>query len=168
MRLWTMLIATLAWDVPVAAAPQQKPEFTAVALALALQEKGTVALHEVEFDDGKATIKVESARTLASIGELLQSDPMLKVEIQVHTDNAGTPAVNLRLSRNRATAREDVPRRPPWHYSPSASRPAASAIPARWRAMPPRKAAHETAASSSSRSDGEVRLESDGRSTHPG
>lgn len=103
MRLWTMLIATLAWDVPVAAAPQQKPEFTAVALALALQEKGTVALHEVEFDDGKATIKVESARTLASIGELLQSDPMLKVEIQVHTDNAGTPAVNLRLSRNRAT-----------------------------------------------------------------
>ncbi len=104
MRLWTMLIATLALAVPVAAAPQQKPEFTAVALALALQEKGTVALHEVQFDDAKATIKVESARTLASIGELLQGDPTLKVEIRVHTDNAGAPAVNLRLSRSRAAA----------------------------------------------------------------
>jgi outer membrane protein OmpA-like peptidoglycan-associated protein len=104
--LWTVLIATLAlaWAVPIAAEPQQKPELTAVALALALQDKGTVALHEVRFDEGKTTIKVESARTLASIGELLQSDPTLKVEIQVHTDNTGTPAVNLRLSRSRAAA----------------------------------------------------------------
>ena len=62
MRLWTMLIATLALAVPVAAAPQQKPEFTAVALALALQEKGTVALHEVQFDDAKATIPQREQR----------------------------------------------------------------------------------------------------------
>ena len=105
MRVWTVLTTALALlAVPMGAEPQPKPEYTAVALAVAIQEKGTVALHEVRFDDGTATIKMESARTLASVGELLQSDPTLKVEIQVHTDNTGTPAVNLRLSRSRAAA----------------------------------------------------------------
>ncbi len=105
MRVWTANVAFLALMMaPAAMVLQQRAEFTAVALAVALQDKGTVSVHQILFDTGTATIKPESAPTLASIGELLQSDAMLKVEIQGHTDNVGTPAVNLRLSRDRAAA----------------------------------------------------------------
>ena len=103
MRVWAAIVA-LMMAVPGLAWTQQKAEFTAVALALALQEKGTVAVHQILFDAGKATIMPESGVTLASIGELLQSDVTLNVEIRGHTDNLGAPSVNLRLSRDRAAA----------------------------------------------------------------
>ena len=43
------------------AAMQQDVEFTAGDLADALKTKGSVALHNILFDTGKATIKPESA-----------------------------------------------------------------------------------------------------------
>ena len=83
---------------------EQKVEFTAMELAKALNDTGSVALHNILFDTGKATLKAESAAALAPVGELLKSDPALKVEIQGHTDNVGQAAANLRLSQDRATA----------------------------------------------------------------
>lgn len=83
---------------------EQKVEFSAMDLAKTLDAKGSVALHGILFDTGKATIKPESAAAIAPIGELLKSTPALKLEIQGHTDNAGTPGVNLRLSQERAAA----------------------------------------------------------------
>jgi len=86
------------------AAMQQDVEFTAGQLADALKTKGSIALHNILFDTGKATIKPESAAALAVIGDLLKSDASLKLEIQGHTDNVGAAAANLKLSQDRAAA----------------------------------------------------------------
>ena len=86
------------------AAMEQKVEFSAMELASALNATGSVALHNVLFDTGKATLKPESAAALAPVGELLKSDPALRLEIQGHTDNVGQPAANLKLSQDRAAA----------------------------------------------------------------
>jgi OmpA-OmpF porin, OOP family len=86
------------------AAMEQKVEFTAAELARALGETGSVALHNVLFDTGKATLKPESTTTLAAVGELLESDSALRLEIQGHTDNVGAAAANLKLSQDRAAA----------------------------------------------------------------
>ena len=86
------------------AAMEQKVEFTAMELAKALEDKGSVSLHNILFDTGKATLKPESAEALAPLGELLKSDAALKLEIQGHTDNVGQPAANLKLSQDRAAA----------------------------------------------------------------
>jgi outer membrane protein OmpA-like peptidoglycan-associated protein len=86
------------------AAMEQKVEFSAMELANALRDSGKVALHNILFDTGKATIKPESATALAPVGELLRNDASLKLEIQGHTDNIGAPAANLKLSQDRAAA----------------------------------------------------------------
>ena len=83
---------------------EQKVEFTAMELARALDDNGSVALHNILFDTGKATLKPESASALAPVGELLKSDAALKLEIQGHTDNVGQAAANLKLSQDRAAA----------------------------------------------------------------
>ena len=83
---------------------EQKVEFTAMELAKALNDTGSVALHNVLFDTGKATLKPESAAALAPVGELLKNDAALKLEIQGHTDNVGQTAANLKLSQDRAAA----------------------------------------------------------------
>lgn len=86
------------------AAMEQKVEFTAMELAKALADTGSVALHNVLFDTGKATLKSESAAALAPVGELLKNDASLTLEIQGHTDNVGQAAANLKLSQDRAAA----------------------------------------------------------------
>ncbi len=83
---------------------KQDVEFTAGDLAEALKTKGSIAVRNILFDTGKATIKPESAGALDIIAEVLKSDPALKIEIQGHTDNAGAPAANLKLSQERAAA----------------------------------------------------------------
>ena len=88
-------------------AMRQDVEFTAADLSRILNEKGSVALHGILFDTGKATIKPESAAALAPIGELLKTNAALKLEIQGHTDNVGVAAANLKLSQDRAAAVKD-------------------------------------------------------------
>jgi len=83
---------------------KQDVEFTAGDLAEALKTKGSIAVHNILFDTGKASIKPESTSTLAVIGDVLKSDAALKIEIQGHTDNAGAPAANLKLSLDRAAS----------------------------------------------------------------
>jgi outer membrane protein OmpA-like peptidoglycan-associated protein len=85
----------------------QQIELTAAALAKTLNEKGSIALHNILFDTGKATIKRESAKELALVIEVLKADDTLKVEVQGHTDNVGAKAANLALSQQRADAVRD-------------------------------------------------------------
>jgi OmpA-OmpF porin, OOP family len=82
----------------------QKLEVTADELAKQLAATGSVALHNILFDTGKATIKPESADAIATVAELLKADATLKLEIQGHTDNVGAAAANLKLSQDRAAA----------------------------------------------------------------
>jgi outer membrane protein OmpA-like peptidoglycan-associated protein len=85
-------------------AMEQQVEFTAADLARALNDTGSVALHDILFDTGKATIRPESGAALATVGDVLAADPTLRLEIQGHTDNVGAAAANLALSRARAEA----------------------------------------------------------------
>jgi outer membrane protein OmpA-like peptidoglycan-associated protein len=82
----------------------QQVEFTSMELARILHEKGSVALRGIRFDTSQATIKPESEATLAPIGEMLKTNVSMRLEIQGHTDNVGTPASNQKLSEARAAA----------------------------------------------------------------
>ena len=67
----------------------------------ALNKDGYIAL-DILFDTGKSTIKEESLPTISQIYELLNSNSTLKVSIEGHTDNVGTPESNKTLSDSRA------------------------------------------------------------------
>lgn len=76
----------------------------AAAMAKGLGEKGHIALYGIYFDTDKATLKPESAPTLAEMAKLLGGQPMLNVFIVGHTDNQGSYEHNMTLSRQRADA----------------------------------------------------------------
>jgi outer membrane protein OmpA-like peptidoglycan-associated protein len=86
------------------AAMAQQVEFTPMELARILNEQGSVALHGILFDTGRATIRDESKGELQSVGDLLKQQPVLRLEIQGHTDNIGAVEANRRLSEARAAA----------------------------------------------------------------
>lgn len=64
----------------------------------------SMVLRNIFFDTDKYTLKPESMTELQKLLDLLKKNPGLKVELGGHTDNAGTPAHNLELSKNRAKA----------------------------------------------------------------
>lgn len=73
----------------------------------ALNKEGFIALN-ILFDTGKSTIKPESQPIIDQINELMKSNPSLKISIEGHTDNTGTPAGNKTLSAERAKAVMDA------------------------------------------------------------
>jgi OOP family OmpA-OmpF porin len=94
-------------DIIEKAAMTQQVELNAGELARALNETGSVALHNILFDTGKATLTAGSSAALAVVGELLKNDQALRLEIQGHTDNVGVKAANMTLSQARAAAVRD-------------------------------------------------------------
>jgi outer membrane protein OmpA-like peptidoglycan-associated protein len=76
-------------------------EVTADAMYSALNKDGFMALY-INFDTGKSDIKPESKGIIEQIAALLQAHPELKVSIEGHTDNVGTPQSNKTLSSQRA------------------------------------------------------------------
>ena len=58
----------------------------------------------LNFDTDQATLRPDARPTLAEVLKLLQQSPALRLAVQGHTDNAGTPAHNQRLSGARAAA----------------------------------------------------------------
>lgn len=80
-----------------------KQEIAASEMFEKLNKKGSVALY-INFETGKATIKAESQKMVEQIAEMMKANPALKVSIEGHTDNVGTPAGNKTLSEARAKA----------------------------------------------------------------
>ena len=78
-------------------------EVTADAMYDALNKYGFIALY-INFDTGKSDIKPESIGTIEQIATLLRAHPDLKVSIEGHTDNVGTPQSNKTLSQQRANS----------------------------------------------------------------
>ncbi len=68
-----------------------------------LNTKGHIALY-INFETGKSDIKSESQKIIDQVAEMLVQNPILKISIEGHTDNVGTPASNQTLSLNRAKA----------------------------------------------------------------
>jgi outer membrane protein OmpA-like peptidoglycan-associated protein len=76
----------------------------AAAMRTALDDTGKIALDNILFDFGTATLSPESAPTLDEMAKLLGESPDMAVYIVGHTDNVGTLEANLALSRARAEA----------------------------------------------------------------
>ena len=70
----------------------------------ALASKGRWATQGILFATGKAELKPESRPVLKEIAAALKEHADLKILIEGHTDNVGTPAANLALSDARAAA----------------------------------------------------------------
>ncbi len=80
-----------------------QPVITADAMAAAIDKDGFIAL-DIHFDTGKAEILPESRSVVDEIVSLLKKRPDMRVGVEGHTDNAGTPASNKTLSEARAKA----------------------------------------------------------------
>lgn len=76
----------------------------AQALAASIAREGRVSIYGIYFDTGKAALQPESKPALDEIALLLQQKPELKLHVVGHTDNTGTFAANLQLSKDRAAA----------------------------------------------------------------
>jgi OmpA-OmpF porin, OOP family len=76
----------------------------AASLASDITRTGHASVYGIYFDTGKADVKPESDATLKEIAKLLQQDPKLKLYVVGHTDNVGTLASNMDLSKRRGDA----------------------------------------------------------------
>ncbi len=76
-------------------------EVTSDDILTALNTEGRIALY-INFETGKSTIQTESEKIIDQIAELLKANTDLKISVEGHTDNVGTPASNKTLSDNRA------------------------------------------------------------------
>jgi OmpA-OmpF porin, OOP family len=63
-----------------------------------------IVTHAINFATGSAEITLSSAGEINRIAGILRDNPALRFEIGGHTDNVGSPAQNLELSRHRAEA----------------------------------------------------------------
>ena len=91
------------YDLTILEVEAMTQEVTADAMYDALAKDGFLALY-INFDTGKSEIKPESQGTVGQIAALLAAHAELKLSIEGHTDNAGTPAANKTLSEARAKA----------------------------------------------------------------
>jgi outer membrane protein OmpA-like peptidoglycan-associated protein len=76
----------------------------AESLAADISQTGHASVYGIYFDTGKVDVKPESDAVLAEISKLLQQDASLKLYVVGHTDNVGTLASNMDLSKRRAEA----------------------------------------------------------------
>jgi OmpA-OmpF porin, OOP family len=94
------------WLSIIEVKPMEGGQVTVNAAALAndIAQTGHASVYGIYFDTGKAVLKPESDPTLAEISKLLASNAKLKLHVVGHTDNVGTLASNLALSKQRADA----------------------------------------------------------------
>ncbi len=85
---------------PVVVKPDQP-----VILDVGLLKKGThLVFQNIYFAPGSARLDPSSYPALDQIVQLLKENPTVIVEIQGHTDNTGSLALNMKLSQQRAEA----------------------------------------------------------------
>lgn len=73
-------------------------------IARAMGDEGKVVFYGIYFDTDKATLKIESAPTLAEMAKWLKTNASAKVFIVGHTDMQGPVERNQKLSRDRAAS----------------------------------------------------------------
>ncbi len=93
---WLTVVEKKALEVKAKVLPAE-------ALKAALDANGHVALY-INFDTDKTAMKPESAPIVGEVVKLLTANPALKLTVEGHTDNAGTPPHNQTLSEGRANA----------------------------------------------------------------
>lgn len=77
---------------------------TMTAVEKAIQETGKFVTNNILFDTGKATLKQESMVEIMKVADYMKKNPTVRFEVQGHTDNQGSDAINDPLSQKRAEA----------------------------------------------------------------
>lgn len=78
---------------------------TGVNFLLTPLEKGArVNLKNVLFQQGTPTLLSDSYKELDLVVDLMKANPSMRIELAGHTDNVGSPSLNLKLSNDRVTA----------------------------------------------------------------
>ena len=79
---------------------RQTTDLSAVEKAIA--ETGKFVTNNILFETGKATLKPESMSEIQKVADFMKKNPSVRFEVQGHTDNQGSDAVNDPLSQQRA------------------------------------------------------------------
>ncbi len=92
---------SMSYNLTIVEVASMEQKISSSAMLEALNKDGFIAL-DIHFDTSKATIKEESHPQVAEIAAMLKTNPKLKVSVEGHTDNTGTPEGNRKLSDERA------------------------------------------------------------------
>src|SRR5690606_9309105 len=63
-----------------------------------------MVLKNIFFETGKYSLEQSSTAELNKLGEFMQKNPKLKIEVSGHTDHVGKDEDNILLSQNRANS----------------------------------------------------------------
>ena len=74
------------------------------AVEKAIAETGKFVTNNILFETGKATLKAESMEEIQKVADYMKKNPTARFEVQGHTDNQGSDAINDPLSQQRAEA----------------------------------------------------------------
>jgi hypothetical protein len=66
--------------------------------------EGKLVTHGIHFQTGSDVVLPDSAPVLRQVAAYMEANPTVKLQISGHTDNVGTPASNLDLSKRRAAS----------------------------------------------------------------
>ena len=101
--VWLQVVGD-SYDLTTVKEKQMEQVMTADADGWARQinQSGRVSLYGINFDTGKATIRPDSEPVLSEVAKMLKANPEWAMVVAGHTDNVGTRASNLTLSRQRA------------------------------------------------------------------
>ena len=102
---WVKLyVVTDSYELTTVKQKQMEQVMTANADGWAQQinQSGRVSVYGINFDTGKSTIRPDSEPALNELVKLLQANKEWAMVVAGHTDNVGTQATNLPLSRARA------------------------------------------------------------------
>ena len=78
------------------------------AIEKSIAETGKFVTNNILFETGKATLKPESMEEIQKVADYMKKNPSARFEVQGHTDNQGSDAVNDPLSQQRAQAVVDA------------------------------------------------------------
>jgi OOP family OmpA-OmpF porin len=78
-------------------------EAKATDMLAAINKDGKIALY-INFETSKAEINPESQGIIGQVAAMMELDKSLKISVEGHTDNAGNPKTNQKLSESRANA----------------------------------------------------------------
>ena len=87
-----------------AVALYDRNEQSMTAVEKAIAETGKFVTNNILFETGKATLKPESMEVIQKVADYMKKNPSVRFEVQGHTDNQGSDALNDPLSQQRAEA----------------------------------------------------------------
>jgi outer membrane protein OmpA-like peptidoglycan-associated protein len=110
VEIWTQVETrpgTPAYFLHIVERETMQQVITADAMGAEIDKAGFVAL-DIHFATAKAEILPESRPVIDQVADMLKKRPTLRVAVEGHTDNTGSPAANKSLSASRAKAVADA------------------------------------------------------------